>query len=141
MSTNSAIGVVVNGKIKSVYCHRDGYVDGVGKTLVENYDQAKTEQLVSLGAISSLGSEIGRQHPFDTYNLSYEVKAQYRNMTTFYHRDRDEDLSVDWHDTAEDFLESYGGEYLYLLGTDGVWYYSEGDMNWKRVDQNLGRNA
>ena len=141
MSTNSAIGVVVNGKIKSVYCHWDGYVDGVGKTLVENYDQAKTEQLVSLGAISSLGSEIGRQHPFDTYNLSDEVKAQYRNMTTFYHRDRDEDLSIDWHDTAEDFLESYSGEYLYLLGTDGVWYYSEGDMNWKRVDQNLGRDA
>jgi len=141
MSTNSAIGVVVNGKIKSVYCHWDGYVDGVGKTLVENYDQAKTEQLVSLGAISSLGSEIGCQHPFETYNLPYDERAQYKNMTTFYHRDRDDDLSIDWHDTAEDFLESYGGEYLYLLGTDGVWYYSEGDMNWKRVDQNLGRNA
>ena len=138
MSTNSAIGVVVNGRIKSVYCHWDGYVDGVGKMLLENYDQALTEKLVALGAISSLGADIGRKHPFDTYNLSDTEKAQYKNMCTIYARDRDDDLIVDWHDTAEEFLDNYGGEYWYLLGADGEWYYSEGDMNWKRVDSVSG---
>ena len=142
MSTNSAIGVVIGGKIKAVYCHWDGYVDGVGKMLHENYGQAKAELLVCEGDISSLQSEIGVQHPFDMYRLSPNEKAQYENMTTFYKRDRaEEDVDPKTFTNAQEFLDYFGGEYWYILGTDGVWYYSEGDMNWKRVDQNLGRDA
>jgi len=142
MSTNSAIGVVINGKIKAVYCHWDGYLDGVGKTLLENYDQSKAELLVAEGDISSLLADIGRKHPFDTYSMSDIEKAHYKNMTTFYKRDRDEEnVETKTFDTAEEFLEYFSGEYWYLLGTDGIWYYSEGDMHWKRVDQNLGVDA
>lgn len=127
MSTNSAIGVVINGKIKAVYAHWDGYVDGVGKTLVEHYNQEKTEQLVALGSISILGKNIGTKHPFDLRD---------KNTCTFYGRDRDEeDCDAKMFDTAEEFLEYFSGEYWYLLGTDGEWYFSEGDpLAWKRVD-------
>jgi hypothetical protein len=128
MSTNGAIGVVVNGKIKAVYVHWDSYVDGVGKTLVEHYNQEKTEQLVALGSISVLGKNIGTKHPFDLHD---------KNVCTFYGRDRDEeDVDAKMFDTANEFMEWFdGGEYWYILGTDGIWYFSEGDpLAWKRVD-------
>ena len=139
MSTNGAIGVVVNSKIKAVYVHWDSYVAGVGKMLLENYDQELAEKLVAEGDISSLGADIGRKHPFDTYNLSDAEKSMFKNMTTFYKRDRDEeDVDTKTFNTAEEFLEYFSGEYWYLLGTDGEWYFSEGDMNWKRVDSVSG---
>ena len=133
MSTNSAIGVVINGKIKAVYAHWDGDVNGVGKTLVEHYNQEKTEQLVALGYLSVLGKNIGTKHPFGQYD---------KNVCTFYGRDRgEEDVDAKLFDTAEEFLDYFGGEYWYLLGTDGIWYFSEGDMNWKPVSENLGVDA
>jgi len=39
MATRSRIGVMMDDNtIKQVYCHWDGYVEGVGLTLIENYD-------------------------------------------------------------------------------------------------------
>jgi hypothetical protein len=135
MSTNSAIGVVINGKIRATYCHWDGYVDGVGKILLENYDQAKTQALMAFGSISSLAPSIGLKHNF---SASYPSGAIEKQWTTFYERDRgDDDCEAEWFDTAEEFLEYFGGEYWYLLGTDGVWYVSEGDMKWKKVSDLL----
>lgn len=130
MSTNSAIGVVVNGKIKACYCHWDGYPEGVGKVLLNHYDQKKAEELVSLGDISSLGPVIGEKHE-DKY---YELGSTERTWTVFYERDRGEgDCEPEWFDSAEEFLHFFHGEYWYLLGTDGVWYVSQGDMLWKKV--------
>lgn len=129
MSTNSAIGVVVNGKIRGVYCHWDGYVSGVGKMLLNHYNQAETEKLVSMGSISSLEEEIGFRHSFD---------HRENGWTTFYHRDRGEDLEVHTFDTAEDFVDYFSNEFAYILGTDGQWYYStDGEYNWKLVKDSL----
>ena len=60
MSTRSRIGCTqCDGTIKSVYCHSDGYLDGVGKTLLESYcDPTKIDALIALGDLSSLGSDL-----------------------------------------------------------------------------------
>lgn len=60
MSTRSAIGMrTYDGKIKAVYCHWDGYLEGVGKTLLNSYkDVFKVNQLLDKGDISSLESTI-----------------------------------------------------------------------------------
>ncbi len=43
MATRSRIGVMLDdGSVKQVYCHFDGYVEGVGLTLIENYDSIET---------------------------------------------------------------------------------------------------
>ena len=55
MSTRCRIAYYDDGCYKSVYCHHDGYVEGVGATLVKHYptlDDAK--KLISLGDFSSL---------------------------------------------------------------------------------------
>ena len=60
MSTRSNIGILrENGSVEMIYCHHDGYPEGVGATLVKHYTTlAKAEALLALGNLSSLGDEI-----------------------------------------------------------------------------------
>jgi hypothetical protein len=128
MGTRSRIGVMHGDKLKSVYCHWDGYLQHNGLILQNHYDSAKANHLVSLGYISSLREEIGVEHPFSMFdvtpNLSQaEYYEKYDKMTTFYGRDRketDTDFTVD--QTFEEFLsKDYDYEYYYIM-RDGVWY-------------------
>ena len=128
MGTRSRIGVMHGDKLKSVYCHWDGYLQHNGQLLQNHYDSAKANHLISLGFISSLKEEIGEKHPFSGYdvtpNISGEKYAElYGNMTTFYGRDRDEtgtDFTVD-HSYDEFLSKDYDYEYYYIM-RDGVWY-------------------
>lgn len=131
MGTRSRIGVMHGDKLKSVYCHWDGYLDHNGRILLDHYDSAKANQLVALGDISSLGKDIGEKHDFN---------AETQGWTTFYGRDRGE-TGVDWtcHDDFVSFLEqcdSGGVEYYYIM-RDGVWYcgdtYDSSPMSGKLV--------
>ncbi len=55
MSTHSFICEETDGKICAIYCHFDGYPDGVGTTLKEHYQcRNKLERLLSNGDISGL---------------------------------------------------------------------------------------
>lgn len=133
MSTRSQIAMEMPDKtIRSVYCHSDGYLEGVGMTLMEFYrDPAKVEQLIALGGISSLGAEIGKKHPFDQRG---------GNVVTAYHRDRGEELeiavNVDRDEFTDQFSKNIGSEYLYLF-RDGTWYmYSRHDDTpmWGKIE-------
>jgi hypothetical protein len=107
-------------KCKSIYIHWDGYLSGVGATLLEHYDSAKANHLVALGDVSSLRQNI--EIP-DGVEHSFESPAE--GITTFYGRDRKEngcEFSVDH--TFENFMtrvNNSGAEYYYII-RDGVWY-------------------
>jgi hypothetical protein len=128
MGTRSRIGVMHGDKVKSVYCHWDGYLEHNGSILQEHYDSAKANHLVSLGDLSSLRPEIGEKHAFSRLEVPMDGDAYdklYGNMTTFYGRDRGETGNefIVAH-TFEEFLEQcYGctAEYYYII-KDGVWY-------------------
>ena len=85
MATRSTIGIKKeDGTIDLIYCHWDGYLEGVGKTLKQNYtNEQKIQQLISLGSVSSLGDEI-----FPKTNHSFDSPE--KNVTVFYGRDRGE---------------------------------------------------
>jgi len=89
MATPSRIGIETtnasgNKVIKSIYCHFDGYPSGVGKTLMENYqDREKVEALISLGDISFLMEEIIPTGP-------HSFASPQPGVTVAYHRDRGE---------------------------------------------------
>ena len=74
MSTRSFIGKLNgDGSITGVYCHFDGYPDGVGLTLQEHYrDVAEVDALLALGDLSELYPTL--------------------ENTVAYHRDRGEEL-------------------------------------------------
>jgi hypothetical protein len=116
-------------KVKSVYCHWDGYLAHNGAILQEHYDSAKANNLVALGDLSSLKANIGEKHAFSQFELRAEEVAGYKllteNMCTFYGRDRGEkDTEFKVAHTFEEFLEQAdgcGAEYYYIM-KDGVWY-------------------
>jgi hypothetical protein len=128
MGTRSRIGVMHGDNCKSVYCHWDGYLEHNGAILQEHYDSAKANNLVALGDLSSLRSEIGEKHSFSRLETPMDDEAYeklYGNMTTFYGRDRGETGTAFKTDaTFESFFEradGCGAEWYYVM-RDGVWY-------------------
>lgn len=82
MSTRSFIGKQHDDGIVAVYCHYDGYPDGVGQMLAKHYQhEKKIDTLLSLGDMSSLAESIDcpEGHSFATPVDGY---------TVFYGRDR-----------------------------------------------------
>ena len=119
MSTRSAIGYMRNdGTVRAVYCHWDGYLSGVGKTLIENYDLLGVDDLCDLGDISALRESI--------------------DSTEFYRRDRGED-DVDAHefDSEHEMVDWYDdSEFFYIL-KDDKWYVSEHCAEFLPLDERL----
>ena len=105
MSTRARIAIENQDEtVDSIYCHFDGYIDSVGKTLFNHYDQEKLERLLELGDISSLG-----ESTIDT---------------VAYCRDRGEDLKSQSFNDMEDLFEDgfgSGVEYIYCLTRHGIW--------------------
>ena len=129
MGTRSRIGVMHGDKVKSIYCHWDGYLSFNGRILQEHYDSTKANHLVALCDMSSLRATIGEKHkfsPFDQQELSNEeFEKQFGDMCTFYGRDRGEkDTEFKVAQTFDEFLgQCYNSaaEYYYIM-RDGVWY-------------------
>lgn len=134
MATRSAIGVVLaTGQIQAIYCHWDGYPEGVGRTLVNHYtNPIKIDGLINLGDLSVLGSEIGEKHPFDQRFDDSDPRA---NWCRAYGRDRgEEETNSKPFANREEFvsmMERSGCEYFYLW-TNGAWHVSEG-LEWSAL--------
>lgn len=96
MGTRSSISVQVGDKIKSIYCHWDGYLSWNGKILLENYNsQELAEKLIALGDLSSLNKSPDKPegHTYDTpvdgYCVAYgrdrgEKNTEARSYTSMY---------------------------------------------------------
>ena len=126
MGTRSRIGVMHGDKVKSIYCHWDGYLEGVGATLLKHYDSAKANHIVALGDMSSLQADIGEKHAFSKHDVpNIEVRVHNKDWCTFYGRDRGEKgVEFKVAQTFDEFLgQCYncGAEYYYIM-RDGTWY-------------------
>ena len=151
MGTRSMIGKLeADGTVTAIYCHWDGYAEGVGHTLMKHYrDVAKIDALMILGDLSVLGADIGEKHPFSRHDAhitgaipeeTYE--ELYGNMCLSYSRDRGElearsktyaDIDV----YAENALKDFGGEFLYLY-EDGFWHcWTSTGMHINLYDMNV----
>lgn len=122
MATRSFIGIQdVDGSIRGIYCHYDGYPEHNGELLEKHYsDLAKIESLLALGDISILGEEIGEKHNFGDNHVS---KAN--GWTKAYHRDRGEEFNPNkgyknLEDLKANVGEDMGAEYAYVW-QDNVW--------------------
>lgn len=60
MSTRSRIGMInPYGSVSSIYCHFDGYPEGVEKTLHDNWNDINDIiELIANGDISCLGTDL-----------------------------------------------------------------------------------
>jgi len=130
MATRSAIGFVeYDGSITAIYCHWDGYLEGVGDTLLKHYnDTYKVLDLLELGDISSLGEEIGKKHPFSCHMTNLSPQAYddaYGKMTTAYGRDRGENCPAKDFADATAFRSNYSDCEFFYLYDGNEWTYAE----------------
>ena len=137
MATRSTIALeFADGTIGQIYCHWDGYLAHNGKMLMEYYSNPFVmRDLIDLGDISSLRPTIGTKHPFSQFDngmSTEEFYALYRDMTTFYGRDRGE-VSCEaryYNDINDYFNKCEHQEYDYILrNIDGnaVWFVCDHD--------------
>tara|TARA_R100000231_G_C5310219_1_gene160210 strand:- start:126 stop:572 length:447 start_codon:yes stop_codon:yes gene_type:complete len=112
MSTRSRIAIQKeDGGVASIYCHFDGYINGVGKTLKKHYnDEEKATNLIEGGDISVLKNSTD---------------------TTVYYKDRGDDwdtIKPQVHRSLNGLMASLRGdifiEFVYLYA-DGKWQVSE----------------
>lgn len=136
MSTRSRIGLMLeDGTIKHSYCHFDGYPNGVGHTLVENYSEIeKVEELLSFGDMSFLAPKVT---PDGIHNFNNPEQG----VTVFYGRDRAE-TDVDSATTSMDEYLSvkYSSciDYQYLFSGGQWWVYDNNDKSgWELVKRYL----
>ena len=137
MATRSTIALeFADGTIGQVYCHWDGYLAHNGKMLQEYYSNPFVlRDLIDLGSLSSLRPQIGTKHPFSMFEANMtqdEFSNLYRDMCTFYERDRGErSADATYFKDYEHFLvDGQAEEYDYILrNVNGVatWFVSDHD--------------
>ena len=126
MSTRSRIGIIrtkdASGEpssVESIYCHWDGYPEGVGATLLDYWtDTASVNELLALGDLSVLGAILGEKHAFEQ---RHEDTPSYEMPCCAYGRDRGESGTASETHPYGDWPDS-GQEYEYLLTATG-WVY------------------
>lgn len=118
MATRSFIGIY-DGNAQTaeyVYCHNDGYIDGVGADLINYYNDERTiRALLKKGDLSSLHPEI------DTcvFSQLYEASTKIEGVKTI------NEAFYEMHQPSIEYM------YLYDLGSK-KWYYVAGTPS-KRV--------
>lgn len=106
----------------------DGYLSGVGRTLLENYStEEKVNRLFELGQLSCLRKNIEPDH-----NIRHDFDHPQKDTCIFYHRDRGDEWNkckpiilraVLLKDFENEFMK-YQEEYNYFW-KNGKWSYRE----------------
>ena len=119
-STNANIGLQSkDGTITYIYSHWDGYLEGVGKVLLDHWSNIKDiKALLKQGDVSILGDNIGKKVEFNGFDSTKNSQC------LFYGRDRGETgVKADKTKSRKSFARQ---EYNYLyLEAEKVWLYSE----------------
>jgi len=126
MSTRSRIGIVnKDGTVRSIYCHFDGYPEGVGETLRKHYNTPeKINELLDLGDISTLGEFYEKDLAEEKWEHGYEKgwseseRGQRAAKMTLPYSDRGENVPARIDESEVEFLSKLGkcGEdYTYLF--------------------------
>jgi hypothetical protein len=114
MATRSTIGIKSqDGTIRAIYCHWDGYPEGVGATLANYYNNETVAiALINLGGFSSLHETLK-----ETAEGAYGTESDKARTFT----------------GEKDWFENFnaGEEYFYLY-TGTEWLYSQGG-NWSGI--------
>ena len=125
MGTRSRIGLQKkDGRIESIYCHWDGYPEGVGKVLLNNYkDEDKVKKLLKLGDMSSLGSEpVANPKGWDySEPMRDDMCVTYATRGEYCPSAKSKDLEA-----YAELSDECWGEYTYLF-KDNEWYLVEED--------------
>lgn len=111
MATRSTIWYYDKDKqlYRGIYCHWDGYLEGVGVTLLKYFNfEEGAKAIVERGACSSLSPRldpISDWHSFETPEPGTSI---------FYHRDRNEPLKIYEARSVRKIIADYAQGYDYI---------------------------
>jgi hypothetical protein len=153
MGTRSTIALeYADGTVDQIYCHWDGYLEHNGQILQKHYsDPFVLRDLIDMGDMSSLGTQIGQAHPFSQFvsdteefkalpkaeqeRIKAETEALYEHAKdqgycTFYGRDRNESgCEAKRFKSYEEYVADHQyEEYEYILracGDKAVWFVAD----------------
>tara|TARA_R110002167_G_scaffold30937_3_gene102082 strand:+ start:1194 stop:1640 length:447 start_codon:yes stop_codon:yes gene_type:complete len=133
MSTRSRIGIVNSDKtVSSIYCHFDGYPEGVGQTLLDHFTtKHQVQKLINLGDISFLrrSTECPFGHSFSRPAL---------DCTVAYGRDRGETgIDAITMDSLQDFFESNFEEFGYIFDPEAPRWITKAQFREDRTVRDL----
>ena len=148
MGTRSMIAIQnpYSKDVRAVYCHWDGYLEHNGAILQKHYAASpKVNNLIALGDLSSLGTQIGEAHPFSPHG-SKEDEALYEHAKdmgycTFYQRDRGEDAPFKVFKSLAEAEDHYTwSDYYYCFKyskaddyQSGEWHYKQNGGRWRKL--------
>ena len=131
MSTRCLIGrKIKDNKVEYIYCHHDGYLDGVGEILKTYYtNDGVIDKLMALGNLSTLG-KIAESNP---NQFNFVGKIDY-NLYAAYRDNGDEDVDskiIPEKDYIDKLNTNIWMAYLYLWDGEKWCYYCENE--WRAV--------
>jgi len=121
MATRSNIAYrTPEGKIRSSYCHWDGYPAHNGEMLRRYYkDFDKVKALVDLGQISYIREQVNPSRPGHSFETPHE------EVCVFYGRDRgEENVGYKEYDDVNEWINDME-EYAYLFDGNGQWLVND----------------
>lgn len=146
MSTHAAIIAKLGDRFHGIYCHSDGYLRGVGVTLLAHYSTPeKVAQLIALGDLSALGEEIGEKHDFDWRHTGRPSGESFDAMVArwqadprarycrAYHRDRGEPLRIaqshSWAWLAREIESDFDGAQFNYVYEGDAWHVATANLS------------
>lgn len=144
MSTRCTIAMKNDdGTLTAIYCHHDGYLSGVGKTLLNYYqDPRKVRQLMELGDISSLGvfpiseTEYRKLISEDKITINTDANGMGGDYIACDDYNEGEKSEAVTYEDLNDYTERLAGtdrDYLYYFDGEEWFYAPKGERAFKRV--------
>lgn len=157
MSTRSYIFVEnEDGTLDGIYCHFDGYLDGVGTVLLKSYNgaenEAKRQELIGLGDLSCIGASLETSPAVEMFGFDYFNDDRYLALskhtqsilndsqdficTVAYHRDRGDEKQTANYESLEELLRSVSVHDFMMIAYIYIWHAG---CWWVLQNGNLGK--
>jgi hypothetical protein len=134
MSTNAFIGIRENGSISYIYNHSDGYLEYLGRMLLEHYNsEEKAKALVALGGVSIVKEKLD---PAEGTVHSFNVGERQDGVSVFYGRDKNEDWECIKPITIQNTVFDEHQYYNYLYDVEeGRWLFTRNGKDFQKLEE------
>lgn len=134
MSTNAFIGIRENGSITYIYNHSDGYLEYLGRMLLEHYNsEEKAKALVALGDVSIVKEKL---KPAEGTVHSFNVGERQDGVSVFYGRDRNEGWESIKPITIQNTVFDEHQYYNYLYDVEqSCWLFTRNGKDFQKLEE------
>lgn len=125
MGTHAMIGIynAEDGSVEASYCHYDGYLEGVGRTLINCYNTQYDAEIVSKGGyMSALEEDYMETRKNSVHN---EIAVPYESVGQY----------------LKNGFDYYGADYIYLWDGEAWFFASRSQNAFEEVEMNLQKFA